>query len=53
MIRVLRTIRTVILVAIALVMLAAVGLFGWWIAIAPDCRGLTAVLDARCTVGVL
>ena len=65
MIGVLRTIRTVILVAIALVVLAAVGLFGWWIAIAPDCRsilgnpnarciaadcrGLTAVLDARCT----
>ena len=64
MIRVLRTIRTVILVAIALVVLAAVGLFGWWTAIAPDCRsiwgnpdarciaadcrGLTAVLDARC-----
>ena len=35
MIRVLRTIRTVILVAIALVVLAAVGLFGWWTAIAP------------------
>jgi hypothetical protein len=68
-IRVLRTIRTVILVAIALVVLAAVGLFGWWTAIAPDCRsiwghpnarciaadcrGLTAVLDARCTVGFL
>jgi hypothetical protein len=69
MIRVLPTIRTVILVAIALVVLAAVGLFGWWTAIAPDCRsiwgnpnarcitadcrGLTALLDARCTVGSL
>jgi hypothetical protein len=40
MLRVLRTIRTVILVAIALVVLAAVGLFGWWTAIAPDCRSI-------------
>jgi hypothetical protein len=62
MIRALRTIRTVMLVAIALVVLAAVDLFGWWTAIAPDCRsiwghpgagciaadcrGLTVVLDA-------
>ena len=53
MIRVLPTIRTVLLVTIALVVLAAVGLFGWWTAIAPDCRGLTVVLDARCTVGSL
>ena len=67
MMRALRTIRTVMLVAIALLVLAAVGLFGWWTAIAPDCRsiwgnpdarciaagcrGLTVVLDARCTVG--
>jgi hypothetical protein len=35
MIRVLRTIRTVILVTTALVVLAAVGLFGWWTAIRP------------------
>ena len=48
MIRVLRTIRTVILVAIALVVLAAVGLFGWWTAIAPDCRSIWGNPDARC-----
>jgi hypothetical protein len=69
MIPALCTIRTVMVVAIALVVLAAVGLFGCWTAIAPDCRsiwghpgarciaadcrGLTVVLDARCTVGGL
>ena len=59
MIRTLRTIRTVVLVAVALV--------GWWVAIAPncrsvlgnpsarciasDCRGVTVVFDARCILG--
>ena len=69
MLRALRIIRTVVLVAVALVVRAVVGLVGWWVAIAPDCRsivgdprtycialdcrGVTVVLDARCTVGSL
>ena len=69
MLRAPRIIRNVVLVAVALVVLAVVGLVGWWVAIAPDCRsilgnpsarcitpdcrGLTGVLDARCTVGTL
>ena len=53
MLRALRIIRNVVLVAVALVVLAVVGLVGWWVAIAPDCRSILGNPSARCTVGTL
>jgi hypothetical protein len=40
MLRALRIVRTVVLVAVALIELAVFGLVGWWVAIAPDCRSI-------------